>query len=64
MRAVPDARYVFRDGVIGWAGSVHDARVLSNSELYNLGLQGKLFYINITERVLGVDFNPVIVREP
>ena len=50
--------------VIGWPGSVHDARVLSNSELYNLGLQGKLFDPNITERVLGVDLNPVILGDP
>ena len=27
MQAVVDARYLFRDVVIGWPGSVHDARV-------------------------------------
>ena len=64
MQAVVDARYLFRDVVIGWPGSVHDARVLSNSELYNLGLQGKLFDPSITERVLGVDLNPVILGDP
>ena len=64
MQAVVDARYLFRDVVIGWPGSVHDARVLSNSELYNLGLQGKLFDPSITERVLGVDLNPVIRGDP
>ena len=64
MQAVVDARYLFRDVVIGWPGSVHDARVLSNSELYNLGLQGKLFDPRITERVLGVDLNPVILGDP
>ena len=64
MQAVVDARYLFRDVVIGWPGSVHDARVLSNSALYNLGLQGKLFDPNITERVLGVDLNPIILGDP
>ena len=62
-QAVVDARYLFRDVVIGWPGIVHDARVLSNLELYNVGLQGKLFDPNITERVLGVDLNPVILGD-
>ena len=55
MQAVVYARYLFRDVVIGWPGSVHDARVLSNSELYNQGLQGKLFDPNIKETSLGVE---------
>ena len=38
MQAVIDARYLFRDVVIEWPGSVHDARVLSNSELNNRGI--------------------------
>lgn len=63
MQAVVDARHVFQDVLIGWPGSVHDTRVLSSSELCNLGLQGKLFYPNITERVLGVDLNPVILGD-
>ena len=55
MQAVVDARYLFRDVVIGWPGSVHDAQVLSNSELYNQGLQGELFDPNIKETLLGVE---------
>ena len=43
MQAVVDSKYLFRDTVIGWPGSVHDARVLANSEIYNLGNTGKLF---------------------
>ena len=37
MQAVVDSGYLFYDIVIGWLGHVHDARVLSNSELHCLG---------------------------
>lgn len=54
MQAVVDSQYLFRDVVIGWPGSVHDARVLSNSEFYNLGLKSQLFDVNVKERIFGV----------
>ena len=34
VQAVVDANYLFIDLNVGWPGSVHDAHVLSNSELY------------------------------
>ena len=34
LQAVVDHRYLFRDINIGWPGSVHDARVLVNSSLF------------------------------
>ena len=34
MRAVVDCNYLFRDVVIGWPGSVHDARVFSSSAIF------------------------------
>ena len=37
VQAVVDSNYIFRDVVIGWPGSVHDARVLSNSSIYQKG---------------------------
>ena len=43
MEALVDDRYLFRDIVVGWLGSVHDARIFSNSELYTLGCSGQLF---------------------
>ena len=34
VQAVVDHNYLFTDLYIGWPGSVHDARVLSNSAVY------------------------------
>ena len=42
MQAVADHRYCFTDIYIGWPGSVHDARVFKNSELYVKGQNGTL----------------------
>ena len=39
MQAVVDSRYMFRDIVVRWTGSAHDARVLSNSKLNDLGIK-------------------------
>ena len=64
MQALVDSRYLFRDVVVGWPGSVHDARVLSNSELYDSGRKGHLFDTNIKETILGVDIGPVIIGDP
>lgn len=63
MQAVVDSSYLFRDFVVGWPGSVHDARVLSNSKLYELGLQGNLFGENISEKINGVTVNPMILGD-
>ena len=43
MQAVVDCNYLFRDTVIGWPGSLHDARILSNSKLYKKGNDKRLF---------------------
>ncbi len=37
MQAVVDCNYLYRDVVIGWPGSVHDARVFSNSAIFKKG---------------------------
>ena len=34
LQAVVDDKYLFRDVMVGWPGSVHDVRVLSKSQLY------------------------------
>ena len=64
MQAVVDCRYLFRDIVVGWPGSVHDARVLSNSELYNMGIQQKLFEENMDQTICGVNISPVLLGDP
>ena len=40
MQAVVDCKYLYRDVVIGWPGSVHDARVFSNSSIFKKGNAG------------------------
>ena len=35
LQAVVNHEYLFRDINVGWPGSVHDARVFVNSQLYN-----------------------------
>ena len=64
MQAVVDSRYMFRDIVVGWPGSVHDARVLSNSKLYDLANKNQLFDLNIQETILDCNIKPVILGDP
>ena len=63
MQAVVDSSYLFCDFVVCWPGSVHDARVLSNSKLYELGLQGNLVGENISEKINRVIVNPKILGD-
>ena len=41
VQAVVDHDYLFRDIYVGWAGSVHDARVFVNSLLYKRITEGE-----------------------
>ena len=43
MQAVVDCYYLFRDIVVGWPGSVHDACVLSNSGIFKRQMQTNYF---------------------
>ena len=63
MQAVVDHNHLFRDVVIGWPGSVHDARVLSNSKIFEKGNNDTLFPQNIEEEISGQRVNPVIIRD-
>ena len=64
MQALVDSNYLFRDIVVGWPGSVHDARVFSNSQLYALGCSGRLFPPDVKEEILGKEIHPVILADP
>lgn len=64
MQAVVDCRYTFRDVVIGWPGSVHDARVLSNSSIYKKGNENKLFPGNLTKQIGDQDVSPFLIGDP
>ena len=59
MLVLVDSRYLSRDIVVGWPGSVHEARVLSNSEIYKLGNDGVLFP-DIKETILGQDIQHIL----
>ncbi|XP_068671051.1 putative nuclease HARBI1 [Montipora foliosa] len=53
MQAVVDHNHPYGDVVIGWPGSVHDARVLSNSKTFEKGNNNTLFPQNVEEEISG-----------
>jgi hypothetical protein len=55
MQAVVDCNYIFRDVVIGWPGSVHDARVFSNSAIFAKGRDNCLFPDDLNREMWGGD---------
>ena len=64
MQAVVDSNYIFTDVVIGWPGSVHDARVLSNSSIYQRGNNDQLFPEILTKQIQGKDVSPFLIGDP
>ena len=64
MQVLVDSNYLFCDIVVGWPGSVHDARAFSNSQLYTLGFSGRLFPPDVKEEILGQEIHPVILTDP
>jgi hypothetical protein len=74
MQAVVECKYLFRDIVIAWPGSIHDARVLSNSQIFKIGEQNKLFpedyhILKLRKQMLIVNvggkfIGPVILGDP
>ena len=64
MQTVVDCDYLFRDVVIGWPGSVHDARVFSNSAIFMKGNDQKLFPGNLTKEINGEEVSPFILADP
>ena len=64
MQAVVDCKYLYRDVVIGWPGSVHDARVFTNSSIFKKGNEGNLFPDDLTMEIHGTELSPIIVADP
>ena len=63
MQAVVDSNYIFTEVVIGWPGSVHDARVLSNSSIYQRGNNDQLFPEILTKQIQGKDVSPFLIGD-
>ena len=64
MQAVVDCKYLFRDVVVGWPGSVHDARILSNSGLYKKGDEQTLFGSDVRQTIQGCNIQPLLLGDP
>ena len=64
MQVLVDRNYPFCDIVVGCPGSVHDARVFSNSQLYALGFSGRLFPPDVKEEIFEQEIHPVILTDP
>ena len=62
MQAVVDHNHPYRDVVIGWPGSVHDARVLSNSKIFEKG-NNNTFLTECGGRNIRAENNPVIIGD-
>lgn len=64
MQAVVDCYYLFRDIVVGWPGSVHDARVLSNSGIFKKANANELFSGVQSKQIGDHDIPPLILGDP
>ena len=54
---------LFRDVVIGWSGSLHDARVLCNSPIFKKGNNNELFPGIPSKNICGQEINPVVIGD-
>ena len=63
LQALVDHNYLFMNTYVGWPGSVHDARVLSNSEVFAKGESGTLAPSSV-KQICGVHVPVVILGDP
>ena len=58
-----DGKYRFMDITVGWPGSVHDARVFTNSDIYYMGQTNSLFS-SFGKMLEGVEIPVHIIGDP
>ena len=63
LQAVVDSSYKFIDINVGWPGKVHDARVFSNSSVYEKGSNGSLFSATRSKKINFVDVPIFIIAD-
>lgn len=63
MQAMVSSNYTFMDVYVGWPGSVHDARVLTNSKLFREAEAGTLLP-EIKKSIRGIDVPLLILGDP
>lgn len=64
MQALVDHKGIFRDVYLGWAGSVHDARVFANSGLFRKAEEGALFPPVPAKSIEGCNIPLLILTDP
>ena len=55
LQAVVDHQYLIRDVCIGWPGSVHDATIFVNSQIYNKITQEGMLKESASHTILNAD---------
>ncbi|XP_030854170.1 protein ALP1-like [Strongylocentrotus purpuratus] len=63
LQALVDDKCLFTDILVGWPGCVHDARVLSNSSLYQKAQAGTLLPLQ-TKEIEGVQVPLFVIGDP
>ena len=63
LQAVVDSSLRFTDIFVGYPGSVHDARVFSNSPLFRVSEHAGIFPEEGSKNISGVDVNVVIIGD-
>ena len=63
LQALVDHQYRFTNVYVGWPGSVHDARIFSNSEVFAKGTS-KMLLPNSVRTLAGVPVPVVIIGDP